>query len=168
MFKKLFQLDQKNQNKEEVCALRNIIDKLEHLPDDKATFLACFAYILGRVAHADFDISEEETDKMEKILLKLGNLEKAEAILVVEIAKHQNKLFGGTENYVVTRQFNDLATNEQKFFLMDCLFAVAASDDNICTLEGRELRMIADQLRIPPSEYAQIRSKFADKLAVLK
>jgi cyclophilin family peptidyl-prolyl cis-trans isomerase len=45
-------------------ALRDLVDTLEHLEPERARF-ARFAYVLGRVAHADRHISPEETRAME-------------------------------------------------------------------------------------------------------
>ena len=72
--------------------------------------------------------SEDETEKMREIVQELGHLPDPQAILVVEIAKGQATLFGGTENYLVTREFREIATAEQRLELLDCLFAVAVAD----------------------------------------
>jgi len=40
--------------------LRALIDTLEHLEPDRARHLARFAYLLGRVAHADRHVSPDE------------------------------------------------------------------------------------------------------------
>ena len=49
-------------------------------------------------------------------------------LIVVQMAKTQNQLFGSTEDYLVTREFERMASREQKLALLDCLFAVAAAD----------------------------------------
>ena len=41
--------------------VRRIVAELEAIEPKRARYLAAFAYILGRVAHADLDISAEET-----------------------------------------------------------------------------------------------------------
>jgi len=56
-------------------------------------------------------------------------------VLVVQIAKTQATLFGGTENFLVTQEFNRMATVEQKLSLLQCLFAVAAADKVISSVE---------------------------------
>ncbi len=53
-------------------AVRKIIDELDHLPDERARFVAAFAFILSRVAHADMEISSEETAAMERIVVEHG------------------------------------------------------------------------------------------------
>ena len=62
------------------------------------------------------------------ILRELGGLPEAQAALVVEIAKSQNRLFGATEGFLVTRELRASATREECRQLLDCLCAVSAAD----------------------------------------
>jgi len=148
--------------------VRRIVGELEALDEDVARYLAAFAYVLGRVAHADLDISTEETRKMEKIVHDLGHLPEGQAILVVQIAKSQNKLFGGTENFLVTREFKEVATREQREELLDCLFAVSAADDSISVVEEEEIRRIASELGFEHKDYIVARKKWSEYRDVMK
>ena len=118
--------------------MRRITSALEAMEPERARFIAAFAATLSRVAHADLDISEDETRVMEEIIVQRGHLPAEQAILVVQIAKSQNKLFGGTENFLVTREFKELATAEQREELLECLFAVSAADDAISKRQSFE------------------------------
>ena len=149
-------------------AVRRIVDSLEALEPEKARFVASFAYILSRVANADRQISSEETTAMERIVRELGHLPEEQAILVVQIAKSQNRLFGGTENFIVTRDFRDHASREQKEELLDCLFAVSAADDSISSEEETQIRQIASELGFSHREYVRARLAYSDKREVLK
>ncbi len=62
--------------------VRRIVSELEALDPARARFLAAFAYVLSRVAHADSHISEDETEKMREIVQTLGHLPDAQALLV--------------------------------------------------------------------------------------
>jgi uncharacterized tellurite resistance protein B-like protein len=84
------------------------------------------------------------------------------------MAKTQSLLLGGTENYVVTREFNRMASREEKLALLECLFAVSAADTSVSTIESNVIRQIAEELKLEHREYAEVRSKFRDHLAVLK
>jgi len=148
--------------------VREIADSLDRLPPDRARHLAAFAYILGRVAHADLDVSEEETRAMENILRRLAGLSEDEAILIVRIAKSQHELFGATESYVVTREFSRAATQEEKIQLLDCLFAVSASDEEVSGTEEAEMRRIVAELDLSHSDFIAARSKFREYIAILK
>ncbi len=105
---------------------------------------------------------------MEQIVVELGGIPSEQAVIVVQMAKTQNLLFGGTENYLVTREFNRVASREQKMALLDCLFAVSAADHEITTAEDQVIRQIADELLLEHADFIQVRSTFREHLAVLK
>lgn len=149
-------------------SVREIIRALDRLEPDRARFLAAFAYILGRVARADLAISEAESGEMERLLVQQGGLVPEQALLVVQMAKTQHALFGGTENYLVTREFNRIASPDQKLALLQCLFSVSASDESISVVEDNEIRRIASELRITHADFIRSRSAWRDHLAVLK
>ena len=82
----------------ETETVRRIADQLDRLEPEQAKYLAAFAYVLARVANADLRIDESETAEMERIAVNLAHLSAGEASLVVEIAKSQTRMLGGTVN----------------------------------------------------------------------
>jgi uncharacterized tellurite resistance protein B-like protein len=141
----------------EPTPLRDVLDALDHLDPDFARHLARFAYLLGRVAHADRDVSEAETRAMESLVLHEGGLAPDVAALVVTLAKSNNLLFGGTADFLVAQEFAASASYEQKVALARCLFAVAASDAAISMAEETEIHRIVNQLRIEPRDLTALR-----------
>lgn len=135
---------------------------------EQARYLASFAYVLARVAHADHDVSDEEVREMEKWVRELGELSEAQAALVVQIAKSQAIHLGATENYVVTRQFRESSTREQRLGLLRCLFAVAAADQTVSDVENTEISLIANELGITAPEVAAARGAYREYLSVLR
>jgi uncharacterized tellurite resistance protein B-like protein len=152
----------------ETEAVRKIVGALDQMDPERAKFIAAFAFLLSRVARADLSISPQEVAEMERLVMAEGGLPEEQAILVVQMAKTQNMLFGSTENFLVTREFNRIASHEQKLGLLRCLFAVSAADENITTIEDNEVSQIADELRIEHGEFIAVRSEFRNHLAVLK
>jgi uncharacterized tellurite resistance protein B-like protein len=152
----------------ETETVRKITGALDRLDPERARYIAGFAYVLSRVARADLLISESETWAMERIVAAHSRLPEEQAIIVVQIAKTQNKLFGGTEDFLVTREFNKIATREQKLELLDCLFAVAAAEDLISTEEDAEIRQISRELALEHRDFIAVRSRYRDHLSVLK
>jgi uncharacterized tellurite resistance protein B-like protein len=148
--------------------VRRIVGELDRMDRNRARFLAAFAYVLSRVAAADFDISEHETDKMVEIVQKLGHIPEEQAVLVVAIASNQNRLFGSTEDYLVTREFREIASDEQRTEMLDCLFAVSAADDTITGDEEEQIRQISNELGFTHEDYIQARLAYSDKRSVLK
>ena len=105
---------------------------------------------------------------METIVRRLGHLPEEQAVLAVQIAKSQARLFGGTENFLVSREFNELASREQKEELLDCLFAVSAADDSISSVEEAQIRQIASELGFTHREFVDARSAYSDQREVMR
>ena len=105
---------------------------------------------------------------MERIIMEHGGLPEEQAMVVVQIAKHQNLLFGGTEDFLVTREFHKISTAEDKLALLDCLFSVAAAEGLIATAEDAVIRQIAAELSLTHQDFIAVRSRYRDHLAVLQ
>jgi uncharacterized tellurite resistance protein B-like protein len=145
------------QREQEHAPLRQTLEALDHLPPDRARYLAAFAYLLGRVAHADQHVSPEETAVMEGHLIEEGHLTREQAMLVVQLAKTSNLLFGGTANFIVARDFAQEASYDEKLALMRCLFAVSATDDSISLSEEGEIHRLARELKIQHEDLVNLR-----------
>jgi uncharacterized tellurite resistance protein B-like protein len=149
----------------ETETVRRIAARLERLPQDRARHLAAFSYVLARVANADLRITEVETDAMLGIVQQHSGLSEEEAALAVEIAKSQARLLGETENYVVTREFREISSRDERVDLMQCLYAVAAADGTIAGAESTEIAKIAEELGFLPEETIAMRAPWRDKLS---
>ncbi len=152
----------------ETETVRKIVDELNHMEPERARYVASFAYLLGRVANADLDISTEETAAMERIVVDIAGLPEPQAILVVQMARSQTELFGATENFLVGREFNKMASREQKLALLECLFAVSAADESITTVEDNEIRKISKELLLKHNDFIAARLAYKEYLASKK
>ncbi len=148
--------------------VRKILEELDRLPPERARYLAAFAYVLSRVARADLKVSPDETRAMERIVIEHGGLPEEQAMIVVQIAKHENLLFGATEDFLVTREFRQISTPEEKLALVDCLFSVAAAEELVSSAEDREIRVIAAELGLTHQDFIAVRSRYRDRLSVLQ
>lgn len=144
--------------------LRALVDTLEHLEPERAKFLARFAYVLGRVAHADRHISAEETRAMEAIVAEEGGLNADQALVVVGLAKSSNMLFGNSADFQVAQEFADNATYEQRLALVRCLFRVASTDAAISMAEEAEIHRVANQFKIERQDLTTLRVAHAGYL----
>jgi uncharacterized tellurite resistance protein B-like protein len=131
--------------------IRQIVRELDKLDSAQARYIACFAYLLSRVAHADLDIKEEEIHRIERLVMQVGGLPEEQA-----------------ENFLVTREFNGIASRDQKLNLIRCLFAVGSSDGVISTVEDNEIVQIASELNLDRTAVASIRADFQEYLGVLR
>ena len=155
-------------SREETASVRRIVEALDRMEPEAARRLARFAFVLGRVARADLTVSAEETVAMERMVMLRGGLTEAQAVVAVQIAKSQNALFGGTDDYLVTRELAASTTRDEKLALLDCCFAVSAADHDITGEEEAELRKIANEIGLSHADLIAARTAYRDSLAVLK
>jgi uncharacterized tellurite resistance protein B-like protein len=148
--------------------VRKIAAALDRLDPERARYLAAFAYLLTRVASADLKISDEETRAMERIVVERGGLPEEQAVLIVQMAKTQNLLFGGVENFLVTREFRDISSVEQRIAILHCLFAVSTADHVISSAEETAIRKIASELLLDHADYVEVKAAYRDRLATLQ
>ena len=152
----------------ETATVRRIVRELEQVEPERRRYLAGFAYVLSRAAHSDLSISDAETRLMERIVTEIGGLPEAQAVLVIEIAKHQTELYGGTEDYLVTREFAARATPEQRHAAVEACFAIVAADHEISAEEYAELTQIATEMGMTRAELNVIRREYRDHLAAIQ
>jgi uncharacterized tellurite resistance protein B-like protein len=148
--------------------VRKIARELESLPPEQARFVAALAYLLGRVAYADHLVTDAETATMERLVAQWAGLPEEQAVLVVEIAKSQNRRVGGTENFLVTRDLRASTGEEERRGLLDLLFAVSAADDEISAVEEAQIRQIASELGLTHGDFVTARSAWAQKRSVMR
>ena len=134
----------------EAEVIRRISAQLDAMPEDRARYLAGFAYILSRAALADLDVTE------------------AEAVLVVEMAKTQSRLYGATEDYIITRDWSSRATTDQKLGLLRACYLVGAANGSISAEENATLSQIANEFGLDADEVKAVRSEFYAKLSVVQ
>jgi uncharacterized tellurite resistance protein B-like protein len=152
----------------EFDSLEAIESSLLAVDRSRRRYVACFAYILARSARADQQITDEEAAAMERLLREHAGIPADQAAQAIHLASVQGRRSGGTDDFVVTRKFDSIATHAEKLALIDALFAVTAVDASIVTIEDNEIRRIANELKIEHAEYIGIRSKHLKHLAVLR
>jgi uncharacterized tellurite resistance protein B-like protein len=145
--------------------IARIAEALDGMPKERAHYIAAFAYVLARTAHADLRIEDSEVEAMNRATASLGDLSDDEAKLAVEIALSQTREEGGTANYLVTRKFRDMSTREQRFGLVECLYAISAADGSISTTESAEVLKIAEELGLTRQETNGLKSGWKEHLA---
>jgi tellurite resistance protein len=152
----------------ETATVRRIVARLEAMPADQARLVASAAYTLARAAAADLDISPEETAVIERELRAHDSLDEATAVLVTEMAKLQARTVGGTEDYVVTREFTTLATEQQRIDVLRACFAVGAASGSISAEESSTINQIANELKLDTAVVSEIRAEFHDRLSAVR
>jgi tellurite resistance protein len=149
----------------DTATVRRIVARLEALPPERGRLVASAAYTLARAANADLDISAEEMAVIEDALRTNGALDEATAVLVAEMAKLQARTVGGTEDYVVTREFAALATEQQRTDVLRACFVVAAANGSISAEESAVVNQIANELHLDPETLNRVREDFHEVLS---
>ena len=152
----------------DTATVRRIVARLEAMPPEQARFLAAAAYTLARAANADLDISDEETAAIEHELQAHESIDEATAVLVTEMAKLQAKTVGGTEDYVVTREFKGLSTEDQRLNMARACFTIAAANGSISAEESAVANEIATELDIDTATLAALRAEFTDQMSAVQ
>lgn len=152
----------------DTATVRRIVARLEALPPDRARFVASAAYTLARAAHADLEISVEESAVIERELQAHGAIDEPTAVLVTEMAKLQARNVGGTEDYVVTREFTGIATDAQRTDVLRACYAVGAASGTISAEESAVLNQIASELALDPAVVNGVRSEFHERIAAVR
>jgi uncharacterized tellurite resistance protein B-like protein len=152
----------------ETETVRRIVARLAALPAQRARFLAGFAYVMSRAAHADLDVSPAETAAMEAAVVEQGGLDEAQAVLVVEMAKLEAGRHGATQDYLVTREIARMATLEEKLALLRCCFVVGAADTSISAEEASVINQIARELDVAPPLVNEVRAEFVERMSAIQ
>ena len=71
LFSRLLGLSGSRDEREEPESVRLIARELDGLPDERARFLAAYAYLLARVAHADMSV-DASTEALKTTLSERG------------------------------------------------------------------------------------------------
>ena len=89
-------------------------------------------------------------------------------VAIVRVAREAARHSGGTEDYLITREFEKLASREEKLELLDALFAISAADESILTVEDNEVRRVASELKLEHGDYIATRRKHLEHLEVFR
>lgn len=151
----------------ETDSVRILAAALSSMPPARARYVAAFAYLLGRAAHATGSMSDSERAAILEIA-QAGGLEPATAPMVVDLAATLAGDFGATEDYLVTREFKAISTMEERQRLIRCCFLVMAADDEIDATESWLANRLAEELDVERPDLNAIRAEFHDQLSSVR
>jgi len=152
----------------EPASLREIAERLSALPADDARFVAAFAYLLARIAGADLRTDGGERDAIAERLGGVAGLDPERARLLADAAIAAATTHSASDDHLVARAYREMASDAERETLVRCLYAVAAADRSITTLEDNEIFEIATEIGLGRTAVVALRSEFREHLAVLK
>lgn len=137
-------------------------------PLDEIKLVTGYAGLLGRVAYADLEITDDEVARMRRVLAGVLGLADGEVEAIVEILLRHRVQLLSLEDHVYARLINDVADRPVKLKLLRALYEVGAADGSVREREDQEIRVISRALMLSHSDFIEARREFRDHLAVLK
>lgn len=119
--------------------------------------------LLGSVAHADGNFSREEEQATVRILTRRGSISKEEAALVIAAARESKDARPDIQGF--TREVAKKPYKE-RLEVMDLLFLVALSDQNLSHVEMESVRKIAGLLWITHKDFIKSKLRAKEKSAI--
>lgn len=126
------------------------------------------AGILGRVAYADTQITDDELKQIKTILQNESRLSSEVVNVVSSLIQDQKIELLTLEEHFYTRLANEVMTKEKKVALLKSMFKIAAADGTICLEEEKIIYITATSLKISKQELIELKRSFKEYLSVFK
>jgi len=152
----------------EPVSLTEIGAQLETLPPEQARFVAAFAYLLARIAAADLRTDATERDSIAHRMETFAEIDHDLAGILADTAIRAAADHDASDDHLVARAFRDMTEQPERIRLIRCLYAVAAADEEISTVEDNEIYEVAKAIGISHSDVISLRLEFKKYLGALK
>ncbi|MBZ0308872.1 MAG: TerB family tellurite resistance protein [Anaerolineae bacterium] len=113
--------------------------------------LALAGALMGRVAYADKNISDNELEAMNRILQRDWNLREEYAAIVTECAAEA--VVHLPDLYRLSREFYESTMRQERADFIEVLFDVAFASEGVVSQEDREIRNITRVLKLTEEEF---------------
>jgi uncharacterized tellurite resistance protein B-like protein len=127
-----------------------------HLSAREIAYITSLSALLGRIAHADEDFSEEEKAEIAVLLKETTSLDHQDIDVIMSTIVDDT--LKGMDLKSVTRTYYNLSTPEQREQLLNCLFLVAGADGHVDRAEVDEIERIAVGLNMSHRDILRARS----------
>ena len=125
------------------------------------THLACAALLI-EVINSDQKLEEQETEAFLAVLKENLNISNEDIDELVELAQTQAK--EATSLYEFTRLINDDYDYKQKIGLIENMWRIAFSDNNLDKYEDHLIRKISDLIYVSHSDFIKAKLKVRDAI----
>lgn len=136
--------------------------------DRKLVKIASLSGLLSVVAFNDLVIEESELNAMESALKEWSHLSDEEIKAIVSIASTHAKDLIDLENHIYTNELNKIMNVNEKYYVLESLFEIAASDGEVSNSESEQIRAISKAMKLSRNHFLSARAKVIDKLSILK
>ena len=117
--------------------------------------------ILAKVVYADGHLSPQERTSLRDILASHAQRTAEEVDVLQEVV--EDHLCEGLDVYRLVTEYRDRVDYDGKMKLIDLIFQTATSDHVVSKVEEAQIEKIVALLRIPRSEFINVRSKYWKK-----
>jgi len=132
------------------------------IPEVELRRLSLAGGLMARVAYADNQVSEAESQIILGALQKYWGKSQVEAAVIAECSAAE--ITKDIDYYRLTREFFDATTEDERVRFLDVLFAVAAGDGQASFAEIEEIRTISQGLLLTHKQFIDAKLKLpADK-----
>ena len=87
---------------------------------------------------------------------------------IVEIAIGHIQDLAGLENHLYVHRLKEILDRDQRYAIVESLFALAASDGVVENIESEEIRIIVKGFDLSDQHFRVARAKVSDKIKALK
>lgn len=136
--------------------------------EESVLVIAAMIGLLGAVAHADGDFSQQELQHVRNELTRINGITPSGVdAICIALQKHVREI-AAVEIPRYARVLRELADRELRMQVLDMLLALAAADDSVTTAETNFIRQTATALGLTQTDYNALQSRYKEHLAVLQ
>ncbi|MCP4200112.1 MAG: TerB family tellurite resistance protein [Proteobacteria bacterium] len=141
---------------------------LQDFAENDIKYVTGFAGLLGKVAYADMEMSDDEVAKMQSILSSTLRLRDSQVGLIVKMLQNHSVQLCSLEDYRYVRMINKVCDKEQKMELIEAMFAVASADESVSSEEDSAIYVVSKGIGLSHKDFVTVRAQFKNYLEVLK
>jgi uncharacterized tellurite resistance protein B-like protein len=129
---------------------------------------ACLSGLMARVAYADMNICTKEEQIITHSLKTWLEMSEEDSLRLAKLCLDEVKDLAGVENHLYCLPLRETLPEEERFKILETLFAIAAADENIENHENEEIRNIQKGLLLEHHHFVAARAQVIKYLGSLK
>ena len=145
-----------------------IRSELKGADDETVLVVTAVVGLLGAVAYADSDYSNDEQQRVREELSRINGMTPSGVDAVCAALKRHILEVATVQTPHYSRVLRELGDPELRLQVLEMLVALAAADQTITSAETNVMRQITTALGLTQRDYNAAQAKYRDRLAVLQ
>tara|TARA_R110002049_G_scaffold189154_5_gene357563 strand:+ start:2415 stop:2930 length:516 start_codon:yes stop_codon:yes gene_type:complete len=159
----------KTSTPESIASLpQKLTELLPDVDEETRVKIAAISGLLACVANADFKVTKSEIEDIKTSLKQWCKLSDDQIKAVTEVALTEVAALASLDVHQYTGALDSLLSDEEKVGVLEALFHIAASDDEVSIDESEFIRHVGHGLRLDHHEYVAARATVLSHLKILK